>query len=269
MLKNNLLIFILFLSCATGSSQSFTASTPAGAEVRRFLGIPLRDSVDFIRWDLELTNYAFNLKCNYGVGLNNTNGFIDGGFNVSFIGSFSLRENRVILKHNKQTLMFYRINPQLLHLLDDDNNLLVGNAGWSYVLNLVSAKEPIESVTSLPSFLIKDSAIFEGRTPCGIPGLNQISQHCYKIKWRINFYSSNLNGNEGEYIVQGTIWRSFGSKNGVWKYDTSKQGLILFDNKRKPVLYLIHASDKVLYFSTEKFYPLVGDKDFSYVLNRR
>ena len=74
---------LIIVSCASGKENKkeniYTGSTPADAIVRSFLGIPLTDSIDFIRWKLILQDNRYQLQCNYGISKPNTDGFINGG----------------------------------------------------------------------------------------------------------------------------------------------------------------------------------------------
>ena len=72
-----LLLFVLFVSCASSKETNYTASTPASPLVRNFLGISLTDSIDFIRWKLSINDKQYSLDCKYGIGKPNTNGFYD------------------------------------------------------------------------------------------------------------------------------------------------------------------------------------------------
>jgi hypothetical protein len=70
-----LFIYILFPGKKLDKEMNYTASTPAGNEVRDFLGISQVDSMDFIRWKLKIIDgKEFNLSCTYGIGKPNTNG---------------------------------------------------------------------------------------------------------------------------------------------------------------------------------------------------
>lgn len=88
---------ILIVSCGNGKEKRYTGSTPAGKLAREFLGIPVSDSVDFIRWKLVIRNDDYELHCNYGVGKNNTNGFINGGKNVDLKGA--LKKKKIITSY--------------------------------------------------------------------------------------------------------------------------------------------------------------------------
>ena len=57
-------VLLFMVSCANGKDRNFTGSTPAATVVREFLGVDLRDSIDFIRWKLVLNDLHFKLECN-------------------------------------------------------------------------------------------------------------------------------------------------------------------------------------------------------------
>jgi hypothetical protein len=77
------------ISCAREQEKVYAGSTPAGTVIRSFLGIPLSDSVDFIRWKLIFHDNDYQLRCNYGIGKPNTNGFMEGGKKIELIGVLS------------------------------------------------------------------------------------------------------------------------------------------------------------------------------------
>jgi hypothetical protein len=66
----------IFTSCTEGKTVYF-GSTPANSIVKTFLGIPLSDSVDFIRWKLITGGNQYSLQCDYGISKPNANGFIN------------------------------------------------------------------------------------------------------------------------------------------------------------------------------------------------
>src|SRR5436190_5928657 len=132
------LCLLLIVSCGNGKERAYTGSTPADAVIRSFLGIPLTDSVDFIRWKLMVGDKDYQLQCNYGIGKNNTNGFINGGRKIELKGSLKKDKNYYELQNGDKTLKVAELNTDLLHLLNDDKTLLVGNGGWSYTLNNMS-----------------------------------------------------------------------------------------------------------------------------------
>jgi hypothetical protein len=266
-----ILSVILFSSCANSKETNYTASTPASALVRSFLGISQTDSVDFIRWKLTLTDVKYSLECNYGIGKPNTNGFYDGGKKISFQGSTKRDNNIYILQNNDLVLKFIELNSNLLYILNEDNTLMIGGGGWSYALNNIAPTTNDQLKLAATKTIIKDSMAFQGRTPCGVPGVLK-SQQCYKLKWYLVLYGDPVKNEPLTYRVLGTGFRAEGGRRGKWvinKYTDGKIVYELLDETEKPLFHLLKLDDGVLIFTDEKGDLLVGDHDFSYTLNRK
>jgi hypothetical protein len=262
--------FLFLISCANSKDISFTASTPADPLVRTFLGISLADSIDFIRWNLSLTDREYKLQCNYGISKPNTNGFINGGEKLSLTGSVKFENNIYTLQNGNQLLKFSILNSNLLHIMNVNGNLLIGNGGWSYVLNNLTPVANDKASFTTTVFIIKDSVSFEGRTPCGVPGIIEPGKQCYKLKWGLKLYAE---GNEtGRFLLRGTPWYEQGGRKGNWKTIKGKDGRIIYqlmDEKGNAFINLLKLDDGVMIFTDTKGNLLVGDHDFSYMLNRK
>ena len=263
-------IHLIILS-ASGKDRIFTGSTPADPVVRSFLGIPISDSVDFIRWKLIFQDDQYKLSCNYGVGKPNTNGFVNGGTKVEITGSLKKEKNNYHLHYGNKTLLVAELNEDLLHLLNSSYQLLVGNGGWSYTLNNVTPLHLEKvSLTSTPT-IFKDSMAFQGRTPCQVPGIIAPGSECYKLKWYIVLYASPEKNKPGKYKVLGTPWRKEGGIIGNWTAITGKNGRTIYqlnDENGKGFLYLLKLDEQILVFTDANGKLLVGDEDFSYTINR-
>jgi hypothetical protein len=267
----SLLLIILFVSCASGKEMTFIGSTPANHVVRSFLGIPFSDSVDFIRWKVTLQNDKYTLSCNYGIGKPNRNGFMNGGSSVELKGDLRKEKNSYYFQRGNKTLKMVELNPNLLHLLNEDNSLLVGNDGWSYTLNVEKPSNTDRINITSKQAAFKDSMAFEGRTPCGVPGIIAPGRECYKLKWYIVFYSNGKKNEPGVFKILGTPWRKEGGKAGSWKIITGKNGRIIYqmnDEKGNAFIYLLKLDENILAFTDNQGRLLVGDEDFSYTLNR-
>ncbi|HYC40006.1 MAG TPA: hypothetical protein VEB63_05900 [Chitinophagaceae bacterium] len=258
-----LLAALLLSACVSGRERSFTGSTPADPVVREFLGISAADSVDFIRWNLELEEKRFSLSCNYGRGKPNTNGFYGGGKWVRLAGILGENDREVYLEHGNHRLSFAKLNTNLLHVLNASKEMLTGTGGWSYTLNREGEqqREPLDHY-SAASFA--DSVVFQGRTPC-LPG----SRGCYKQKWLLV-----LQENPASYFLKGTIVgsdeRLLGVR-GTWSAQRNRKGQLIFrlnDVAGKTVHFLMPATNIIL-LADEDGNPLVGNEDFSFTLNRR
>jgi hypothetical protein len=266
------LIFILFILVGCNSSGKelyYTASTPAGMEVKTFLGIPLKDSVDFIRWNLKLINLkTFTLSCSYGIGRPNTNGFIDEK-NVELEGTLNRDGVIYTLVADGRSLSLLFMNYNLMHILDNNKSMLAGNGGWSYTLNSTDKIQTAELNMKPKNTSFTDSITFEGRTPCKEINRQLNLNHgspCYKIKWLVRLYKDNNAASAGTYRIGVQNPRT-----GKWKMREDKAGKIIYslDLNNGHTLDLLHADEKVVYLMDDKNGILVGDEDFSFSLNRR
>ena len=266
------LSIVFFVSCANSKETNYTASTPAAPVVKKFLGIPLTDSVDFIRWKLSLNDLKYSLECNYGIGKPNTNGFYNGGKKVVISGPVQRDKNNYILKNGDQILKLVELNANLLHVVNNDNSLLVGNGGWSYAINNIAPAAIDKINLTSKQTVIKDSIAFEGRTPCGVPGIIEAGKECYKLKWLIVLYGNTAKNEPSAYKILATPYRAEGGRRGNWKITTGKDGRIIYqllEESGKPFINLLKLDEGVLIFTDSKGNLLVGNPDFSYTLNRR
>ena len=266
------LSILLIVSCAKGKERTYTGSTPAASVIKLFLGIPLPDSVDFIRWKLILRDDQYQLQCNYGIGKPNTNGFINGGKRIGFNGELRKEKKYYQLQNGNKTLKAAELNTDLLHLLDADNNLLVGNGGWSYTLNNSTPLRSDQINITAPQTVLKDSMAFEGRTPCNVPGIIPVGMSCYKLKWYIVLYANAEKNEPGTYKVFGTPWRKEGGRKGNWKVIAGENGRIIYqlnDDGGNGFLYLLKMDENILVFTDAEGKLLVGNEDFSYTMNSR
>lgn len=267
---SSLLFIFLISSCVSGKERTYVGSTPADNVVKSFLGIPLSDSIDFIRWKLIMQDENYILECNYGIGQPNTNGFMQGGKRIEINGSLQKERSYYSLRNADKTLNVLEINTNLLHLLSTDKSLLIGNGGWSYTLNMGQPSNTDQANITSKQNSLKDSMAFQGRTPCGDFSINRASSGCIKMKWSIIFYA-NAHLNEPTTYSLGRNRISAG-KTGTWKIITGKDGRIIYqlssDNDSTPT-YFLKLDENILIFTDEQGKLLVGDEDFSYTLNRR
>jgi len=275
-MKIHLFLLMPVLVCLfTGpNTRTYVASTPAHAEVRDFLGISLTDSIDFIRWKLDLGPDSFELQCKYGVAKPGTPGFINEK-KASFRGRLTKISNRYSLQHQGKQLSLLEVNTDLLHLLDQHNDMLIGNSGYSYALNSTAPVktdqfniQPVRSTFRYP-------LDFEGRTPCQelsrLLALNK-SEAYDKMKWHIIFYTDSLTGQPSYYLKGGIGYRKETMEKGKWQFIKKEDGRIFYQlhpDNNSYSLYLLKGDDNILFFTDPEGRLLVGNEDFSYTLNRR
>lgn len=229
----------------------------------------MADSIDFIRWQLQIDDDHYILHCNYGIGKPNTDGFINGGKHVNLEGNVSKQGHYYRLKQTGKELWLMELNPDLLFLMAPDKKLLVGNAGWSYVLNNEKPEysSRINFATKPFSF---DSMVYQGRTPChNFPGVDV--NHCNKLKWSLVLFTDAQTGQPSYYKMEFTAFRRDGVKSGKWSVDDANGGVQLFKlefAEAPGVIYLLPLDTAILVFANAKAVPLVGDRNFSFILNR-
>jgi hypothetical protein len=265
---------LLFLALINGGPNSateinFTGSTPAGKTVRDFLEIKPADSIDFIRWNLSISNLTtFQLTCTYGISKANTNGFVDEQ-KAECKGIVSFSDGVLTLTRQKQRLSMLVLNRNIFHFLSADGTLMVGNAGWSYTLNSLGSGMVSDFTVKRKDIVFTDSIVFDGRTPCrGIEEMmeNKTRPECYKKKWRVSLYRDQQSDSFGTYRI-GTI----NGRTGKWQLKENAAGRRIYslDLNNGNSLDLFMADENIAYIMDGKGGLMVGDHDFSYSLNRK
>ena len=266
------LTFAFFLPDATG--QTYVASTPAHAILRNFINISPTDSMDFIRWNLEISGGTFKLQCRYGLAQPSTPGFSNEK-RVSLEGSQTKSENCYILKHNGKSISIMELNKNVLHFIDSNNGMLAGNGGYSYALNNIHPVESNDFNFHAELTKTKSPLVFEGRTPCqelsALLGLNK-SAACNKMKWYMLFYTDPATGKPSDILMGGIAYKKETMSKGTWKIITKKDGRIIYqitsDRWSRP-LNLLKGDDHILFFLDDNERIFTGNEDFSFTLNRR
>ena len=270
-----LIALVIFCCVFTAQGKStYVGSTPPDQVVRKFLNISLTDSIDFIRWKLEIGSSAFELECQYGLAKAGTPGFTKDN-NLIVTGQLTKAGDYYHLRHNDKQIFLLEINANLLLLLNQQKQMLVGNGGYSYALNNIDPVKTdqykIHAVQSSPSHPL----IFEGRTPCqelsALLGLGK-SEACDKLKWYFVFYTDSVTGKPSHYLKAGMGYTKQNMEKGQWEIITKKNGQIIY--KLSPAnktytLYLLKGDENILFFIDRDGRPLVGNENFSYLLNRK
>lgn len=268
-MKPVLIFFCLLMGSVVCSQKiNYTASTPAGQTVRDFLGISRSDSIDFIRWYVTITDHKeFNISCSYGISKPNTNGFIDEK-KLVLKGAVSFIDRVLTMSRSDKKLSILVLNDNILHLLNKDGSMMVGNGGWSYTLNAMTRMPASEVHLKQQPEGFKDSIVFEGRTPCkGIEEMmTGVSRpECYKKKWLVYLYKSSPDATSGSYKIGNTR-----EQTGKWKLkEATGKTIYQLELNNGRSLSLLHVDKNIVYLVDAKGELMVGDHDFSYSLNRR
>jgi hypothetical protein len=269
-------VFIItVIACSFNKKElTYIGSTPAPVIVKTFLGIPISDSIDFIRWRLIIGNDQYHLTCQYGIGKQGTNGFVGGGKKIELTDKLTKEKNYYYLHNGNKTLAVIKLNSNLLHFLNEDKSLLNGTGGWSHTLSIETSgkADPISIVTK--KTMLKDSVEFLGRTPCKelsiFPGLH-ISHNCNKLKWSVVLYADPRTGKPTNYRIRGTAFEWI-PKIGNWEIIKGENGATIYQldlGGKDGSIYLLRPDENVLLFSDAKGRLFVGDEDFSYTLNKK
>jgi hypothetical protein len=187
------------------------------------------------------------------------------------------------------SLSFLRPDTNLLHLLDGDRRLMIGNGAWSYTLNRVDpvhtpASKLSTETSSLPP-LPTDSLIvgvFDGRTPCynGLLDLNGISSTgCLVIKCRLTLYQDIKTHTPTTFQLH-TVYVGKGdnryTSTGKWiltKGTQSNPDALVYqlqpESGKPPSLLFWKADDNILFLLDKDRNFLVGNDYTSFTLNRK
>ena len=271
-LFSSLLVMVLISCCANGRDIKYMGATPAHKDVRSFLNISQIDSIDFIKWKLSLSDDHYELDCRYGISKPNTNGFLNEK-TVHLSGQLVRQMHQLELRNGEHRFYLLEINKNLLHLLDRNKSMLVGNGGFSYTLNNESPVKSNAINISSQEISFKTITAFEGRTPCQelsqLLGLNK-STECDKMKWFIVFFADSVTGKPLYYLKGGMGHRISTMDRGNWSVVKEKGRIIykLNPEKQSRATYLLQADNNILLFTDAEGNLLVGNENFSYTLNR-
>ena len=273
-MKGICLLLCLSITSLSGNAKQlvYQGSTPAHRDVRVFLHISLTDSIDFIKWHLSIDADKYELSCTYGLAKGGTDGFTNER-QALLSGKFARDGHHYILKDDVRDLYILQINPNLLQLLDRNKKILVGNGGYSYTLNTASPQKTNQLNVYSKQFLVEAEASFQGRTPCQelatMMGLNK-STACDKMKWYIIFFA-NPTGGATHYLKGGRAYKRETMAKGKWEIFRGKDGRVIYKldpDKGNFATYLVKVDDNTLFFTDADGNLLVGNKNFSYTLNR-
>ena len=287
-------------------AAEFVGSTLCDTLPREFLGgLATNAPCHYVVWQITLfTNQStglpatYNLTARYRTPTRSNPNQSEDGPSVASHGTWQILHGpksrpdavvyRLTAEKNQRTLSFMKVSESLLHLLNPDGSLAIGNGGWSYTLNRADhAEKPgdMSQVNSAPEMSYKISplatgptvfGVFEGRTPCqGISRELKVPQHpgCIKTKWRVTLYQDPETSVPTTYKVEGSLHRQ-SAREGTWSIvrgaKTDPKAIVyqLNATQTQPALFLWKADDNVLFFLNQNREALVGHADFSYTLNR-
>ncbi|MDX1941701.1 MAG: hypothetical protein SFU99_14170 [Saprospiraceae bacterium] len=269
------------------------ASTPGGIVLKSMLGIPIKDSIDFIRWNLTIQeDRLFVLNLHYGLSQPNTLGFQKDGERLNLQGTYTITSskkktlNGVIYTLKSDAvpapIRFIQVNNNVFHLLDDNDQLMIGNGGWSYTLNrkdvIADETSVLPALTPADAFL-NDTAlqrVYDGRTPCAAIAKTYhlpVGNDCFKLKWRLILHRDPKTLKPTTYTIN-RIKHSVEKTEAKWAiqkgYGNNPDAVVIQLNPDKPdeSLSFLVGDENVLFFLDNKKQLFTGNPDFSYTLNK-
>jgi hypothetical protein len=277
----------------------FVGSSPCTESISPVLQIPADANLQ-IRWNLTLYQNpktrepaGYQLRCDYESTVAGAPKPENRKHTVKRKGLWTIgkgtkwNEDAVVYELSGAVVLF-QLNRDILHVLNPDRSLMVGNGGWSYTLNRAESAEklgtpapppdaPPESYKILP--LEKGPAvfgIFAGRTPYEgiVRHLNQdANARGTKLKWVVTLFQDPATLAPTTYRLEGTFFRS-NVRVGKWTImhgtatDPNAMVYQLEPTKTQSGLSLLKGDENVLFFLDGNGKPFVGHANFSYTLNR-
>lgn len=118
--------------------------------------------------------------------------------------------------------------------------------------------------------------IYDGRTPCRYFAeylKEPVREECIKIKWRLVLFRENKTSESGTYELTGFVFRRDQPTTGRWETvkgsaEDAEAEIIRVNIPGKKALMFLKLDENVLFFLDKNNQPLVGNRDFSFTLNR-
>lgn len=281
----------------------FQGNTPCSAQARPLPQIPSDTDCEQMKWSLTLyqdsetkTPTTYQLNSAYGLAKPNTNDLIDGGTPIVMDGTWTITTgtqpdaDATVYQINpadpQTTAYFLKVNEDMLHVLNSDKSLLVGNGAWSYTLNRMDNQKPTDIIPESrpdpptrppePAMPAGSSlfAVFDGRTPCHEVVLEFTKTEsfpgCLKIKWRLTLYQDSVTGEPSTYLYMSTS----GFREGSWKIINGMHGdldAVVYQLQPEDVeqnFFFLKVDENHLYLMDPDMNLLVGNELFSYTLSR-
>ncbi len=119
--------------------------------------------------------------------------------------------------------------------------------------------------------------VFDGRTPCMdlASQLNEsVTSECIKIKWRLTFYKDSLTNQPTTYELIGFVYRKGNPRKGEWKIIKGTKSdpeavVYQLDRSGGVPLFFQRGDENILFFLDQEKELMVGNRDFSFTLNRK
>jgi hypothetical protein len=132
---------------------SFAASTPCNNKTPSIPGVPAGIPCELMKWKLILYHNpgtkapaTYTLYCQYGMSRPGSLDIAEGGGKLFRTGKWIIQQQakgeiyRLDPDKPEESIFFRKISDDLLHLLDNEHRLMIGNAAWSYTFNKMTTQ---------------------------------------------------------------------------------------------------------------------------------
>lgn len=262
---------------------TFEATTPCSGIKPPLPQIPQGTNCEMTIWKITFnSDKTYTLLATYGMTQPNATRVKNGGTQISLQGTWSQDPITGIVNltssDSQSQISFMKITDELIHLLDVDKKMMVGNGGWSYTLNKINSRLRSESKnTHIVTSKELATGVYEGRTPCQnsllvfTKSFVESSQGCERIKWLITFYQ-DAKGNPTRYIfgIQGRNDSHQGTWHAIQGTLSNSEAIIyqLQPDDNRQIIFLLKFGDDHLLFLDENMNLLIGNKYLSYTLSK-
>ena len=266
-------------------TTQFVGTMPCGEAVRAFIGGAPCQSVIW-RLDLGVTERGepgWSLTASYGANSASSVGTMPDGLHLS--GKLEkLGDTYRLISNTGKSISFRLVSSALIHLLDGQNRLMPGTAGWSYTLSRADVTDdpgrPEQVFGGSYTLSPRETGntlfgMFGGRTPCtGLVRALHITLNdgCQRLKWRVTLLQNASTREPTRYKIEGSLHHP--AREGAWRIvrgtaaDADAVVYQLDGTATEGPMLLWKADDNVLFLLDERKQPLVGTIDFSYTLSR-
>ena len=293
------LVAVTLSEPAAVARHVFVGSTPCDENIRALLDIPPAANAELIEWELSLSDAgqgpasgSYELRFRFGKTRPNQPGLDVDAPTAERRGTWRIeggtpQSSANILKLDGG-LSLRRIGDTILHLVEADGSLMVGNGGWSYTLSrgdAVEKKVDAGLAAADPGDPPRTTSratgptvfgIFDGRTPCqGIARELEAAPRpgCWKAKWRLTLFHDPKTHEPTTYRLEGTVYRSQ-PREGSWRVTRGIPGLPaaevyeLAPANGESQASLLKGDERVLFFLGRDRRPLTGNATNAYTLDR-
>ncbi len=101
----------------------------------------------------------------------------------------------------------------------------------------------------------------------------KVTTECIKIKWRLILHKDSITPNSGTYELLGFVFKKDKPRLGKWRIIKGAKAhpeaiVYQLDHPGREALFLQKVDDNILFFLDQEKNLMVGNRDFSYTLNR-